>query len=204
MLMDIFTTWLLETAASPWAVLMILVFCALDGFFPVVPSETLVVAVATVSWTTGSPALFAVIAAATVGAWAGDTITWCIGRRFGMTPFAWMRGPRFMRIAARAQEGLRKRPAVLLITGRFIPVARIGITLAAGATLPIRRFLPLSAISALTWTTYTVSTAIAAGALLHEYPLAAAAAAVTAACLTGFAIDRLVSAREARSEEVAK
>jgi membrane protein DedA with SNARE-associated domain len=204
MLMDILTTWLLDTAASPWAVLVILVFCALDGFFPVVPSETLVVAVAAVSWTTGSPALAAVIAAATVGAWAGDTVTWCIGRRLGSTPFAWMRGPRFTRIAARAEDGLRKRPAVMLITGRFIPVARIGITLAAGAILPIRQFLPLSAISAATWTTYTVVTAIAAGALLHEYPLAAAAAAVSLACLTGIAIDRLASAREARSQEVVK
>ena len=42
--MDALSTFILSAAGNPLSYLMIFLFCAIDGFFPPVPSESLVVA----------------------------------------------------------------------------------------------------------------------------------------------------------------
>ena len=61
-------------AGSPWVYFVVLAVCLIDGFFPPVPSETVVVAAAAVSASTGSPNMLLLVAVAALGAMAGDNI----------------------------------------------------------------------------------------------------------------------------------
>jgi membrane-associated protein len=67
---------------SPWVYVALLSFAAIDGFFPVVPSESLVIT-AGVFAANGEPLLPLVIVAAAVGAFAGDHIAYLAGRTAG-------------------------------------------------------------------------------------------------------------------------
>ena len=61
-------------SASLWAYFWIFVVSMIDGFFPIVPSETIVITMATIGWKEGAPWLPAVWLAAAAGAWCGDQI----------------------------------------------------------------------------------------------------------------------------------
>ena len=191
--------------ATPWILPVLLIACIVDGFFPPVPSELVLVAVATVAWTTGTPHIALVIGVEAVGAWLGDTIAYLIGRRAGMTPFGWMRRPAIARIAARASEHLASRPATILLTGRFLPVGRVVINLAAGATrLPFRTYLPLSLLSAVVWVSVSVVVAATVGTMLRADPLVCAIVAVGIAGAGGWLVDRSISAARRRFARAAR
>jgi membrane-associated protein len=67
---------------SPWVYLALCAFAAIDAFFPVVPSESLVIT-AGVFAATGEPNVFAVIGVSALGAFAGDHVSYMIGRSAG-------------------------------------------------------------------------------------------------------------------------
>src|SRR6266545_3291146 len=71
-----------ELMSSWWIYLALLGFAALDGFFPAIPSETLVVT-AGVFAATGEPNLVGVIATAAAGAFIGDHLSYYVGRGAG-------------------------------------------------------------------------------------------------------------------------
>ena len=71
-----------ETMSSPWVYLAIFAIAVLDGFFPVVPSETAVIT-AGVFAASGAPYLPAVVLVAAAGALVGDHISYAIGRGGG-------------------------------------------------------------------------------------------------------------------------
>ena len=75
-------TQLVEGAmASPWVLLALFAFAALDGFFPVVPSESLVVSAGVFAAANGEPSLPLVILAAALGAFTGDHVSYLVGTR---------------------------------------------------------------------------------------------------------------------------
>jgi membrane protein DedA with SNARE-associated domain len=196
--MDPITAWIVAAAVSPWAVAMVFVCCAADGIFPPVPGEFALVSVVAVCWTTGSPLLVAVLLAAASGAALGDNIAYLVGRRASGGPgFRWMDRPAIAALRARVDTSLERRPTSVLLTARFIPVARVLVNFAAGAhQLPYRRYLPISAAGAALWTGYSALMAILAGAFLRSQPLLAALIAVVIACAAGYLVDRIVSARQ--------
>ena len=63
---------------SPWGLLALAAVAAVDGFFPVVPSESLVVT-AGVFAAAGDQSLALVIAAAALGAFIGDHVSYAVG-----------------------------------------------------------------------------------------------------------------------------
>ncbi|NVI88415.1 DedA family protein, partial [Actinomadura sp. BRA 177] len=74
---------LVDTAVtSPWFYLVLFAVAAIDGFFPVVPSESLVIT-AGVYAASGEPDLVAVVVLAAVGAFTGDHVSFLLGRRAG-------------------------------------------------------------------------------------------------------------------------
>ncbi|RUQ96908.1 DedA family protein [Labedella endophytica] len=187
-------------AVSPWVFLLVFLVCALDGFFPPVPGETVVVAAAAIAWSTGAPSLPLLVVATVAGAWAGDLIAYRIGRRLGDEPFRWMRRDGVRRVRARVDAQLATRPASVLLTGRFLPVARVLVNMAAGtAHVPARRYLPISLAAASAWTAWTIGLAGLAGLLLPSSPLLTAALAVVLAVGAGYAIDRTAARRRARA-----
>lgn len=193
---------ILQAAASPWLPLVMFTVAVIDGFFPPVPSETVLVAAAAVAATTGSwPIVLLLCLVAALGALLGDTIAYAIGRRVGVTRFRWMRGDRVSRSLARARTALEHRGAAFIIGARFIPVGRVAVNMSAGALrYPWRRFLPVSAVAAATWAAYSAAIGVLAGQWLADQPLLSAVVGIVLALVIGVAIDRFAGARRRRQE----
>lgn len=192
--MDVLTELLTSWVGSPWTALVLFAVCVLDGFFPVIPGETTLVAAAAIAWTTDPAALPIVALSGMSGAWLGDNIAYSLGRRVGTNRFAWTTRPRVARVTEYVTRELSSRPESIILTGRFIPVARVLIDMAAGATgVPRRRFLVLSLISSATWTTVTMIIAIFAGTFLSTQPVLATVSAVLIALVAGVVVDRVLA-----------
>ena len=192
-LLALLTTFVTDLAASPWVYLVVLTVCLVDGFFPPVPSETVVVGAATISVATGEPHLLLLIGVAAVGAILGDNIAYQLGRAVGTSRFRWMRARRVAAMLDWSRRGLDRRGALLIFTARYIPVGRIAVNMTAGATgYPLRRFLPLSVAAGLTWAVYSAVFGIVAGQWLHDQPLLAIVLAIAVAAVVGAVVDAVV------------
>jgi membrane-associated protein len=157
---------------SPWIYLALCAFAMIDGFFPAVPSESLVVS-AGVFAATGEPNLAAVIVVAALGAFAGDHISYLLGRTAGGRV---LRGAASgSRKAAALERGgrlLADRGGTILIVCRYIPGARTAITLTAGAVhYPLRSFSLFDGIAALSWAAYSSLVGFVGGAAFEDAPL---------------------------------
>ncbi|MEU4158007.1 DedA family protein [Actinoplanes sp. NPDC026670] len=65
---------------SPWLYVIVFVAVTVDGFFPIVPSETVVISLGALS-ATGSPHLLALLAVVVAGGIAGDRVSCVLGRK---------------------------------------------------------------------------------------------------------------------------
>lgn len=197
--MDVINELILQAAASPWLYLVMFATAVIDGFFPPIPSETVLVAAAAVATSTGETNLWLLCAVAAVGAMIGDNIAYAIGRSVGTTRFAWMRRPRVAAAFSRAQSTLTRSGAPLILGARYIPVGRVAVNMSAGALgYPWRRFLPLSAVAGITWALYSAGIGILAGHWLEDQPLLSAVFGIAFALVIGFAIDRVAAIRRRR------
>jgi len=177
-----------------------------DAFFVVLPSETVVVALGALWGATGSPPLAPLIIVAAVGAITGDALCFAIGRRTGLDRWRWQRVRPVYRAIDRARRAVLTRPAVLIFTARYVPFARIAVNLTAGASsLPLGRFLPLSAAAGTAWAVYNTVVGAFFGALLADIPLLAVLISVIVAVAIGFTVDaiaaEMVRRREARATD---
>jgi membrane protein DedA with SNARE-associated domain len=171
----------------------------IDGFFPPIPSETVLVAAAAVAVASGSVNLLVLGTVAAAGAMIGDNIAYAIGRSVGVHRFRWMRRPRVVAAFAWAQRSLDRGGARLILTARYIPVGRVAVNMSAGAlAYPWRRFLPLSAIAAATWAALSAGLGILAGHWLEDQPLLGAVVGVAVALVIGVVVDRVVTMRRRR------
>jgi len=197
---DVLNELLLQTVASPWLVLVLLAVTIIDGFFPPVPSETVLVAAAAVAASDGSPqVLLALGAVAALGAVIGDNIAFAIGRSLGSARFRWMRRPRVRDALAHAERALEKRSASLILTARYIPVGRVAVNMSAGALgFPWRRFAPLSIVAGLSWAALSLVIGVFAGSWIRHQPLVSAAIGIVVALSIGIIVDRIVAARRRR------
>ena len=197
--MDLITDIVLQAVSSPWLYLAMFVVAVIDGFFPPVPSETVLVAAAAVAASTGGPdlAMLGVVAAA--GAVAGDNIAFAIGRRTGTGRFAWLRRARVTGAFAWAGAALERRGAGLILGARFIPVGRVAVNLSAGALrYPWRRFALLTVAAGLCWSAYSIAVGLLAGAWLKDQPLLSAVFGIVLALAIGLVVDRVVALRTRR------
>jgi membrane protein DedA with SNARE-associated domain len=157
---------------SPWLYAALFALAAIDGFLPLVPSETLAIS-AGVYAAAGDTTLVAVIVAAGLGALTGDHISYFLGRRYGRRLVTGA-APGTRRAAgfgwARAQ--LASRGGSILIVCRYIPGARTATTLTAGAVgHPLRSFSTFDAIAALSWGAYAALVGYAGGSAFEDDPL---------------------------------
>jgi membrane protein DedA with SNARE-associated domain len=157
---------------SPWVYAALLAFAALDGFFPVVPSESLVIT-AGVFAAAGEPVLPLVVLVAAAGAFAGDHVAYLIGRGAGdrLTQRA-RPGSRQQRALGWASGILGSRGGLIIVVCRYIPGARTAITMTAGAVrYPLRRFSFFDGIAALSWGTYSALVGYIGGAAFEDDPI---------------------------------
>ena len=197
---DQITPLVVELAASPLVFVVLFVLCFVDGFFPPVPSESALVAIAAIAATSGQPVLAGVLVSAALGAVAGDSVAYWIGRRIGLTRLARSKRPRIAAAFAFAERQMQRRSASLILVGRYIPVGRVAVNMTAGATkLPYRRFLAISSIAGAAWSATSIGIALAASSVLHE-PLVAALVSMVVAAGLGIAVDRVLGSISRRRD----
>jgi len=185
---------ILAAAGQPWVLILVFVCCVVDGFFPPVPSESVVVGLAAVAATAGIPNPVLLAATAAAGAFLGDNIAYLIGRGAGTRRWAWMRGHRMQRAFRWAGTELRKRPASLILVARFVPIGRVAVNLTAGATnFPRSRFVGMTVLSALLWAAYSVAIGIFFGQWFEENHLLGVIVAVICAIGLGILVDLAIS-----------
>jgi membrane-associated protein len=173
-------------AGSPWAYIVMAVILIIDGFFPFVPGETGVVTLAALGAAGHGPVVWIVLVVAVVATMIGDAIAFVIGRRIGISRWGWMRRPRVTRAFTWAAAGLLRRPVVFLMAAKFVPFARVAVTMTAGAgRLPVRRYVPISFAASTVYTSYHVIVAVFFGTTFAATPLLGAGIAILAVIVFG-------------------
>ena len=161
----------LVSSASGWAYVIVFVLALLDAFLPVVPSETVVITAGVVA-AGGDLSLWLVVAAGAAGAFAGDNISYLVGREFGHAVVErFLRGEKAQRRIDWAKRQLRERGVQLILVGRFIPGGRTAVTISAGLTeFGWRRFAPPDAAAAVTWALYAALLGFFGGRAFEDEP----------------------------------
>lgn len=156
---------LLAYAAVPLvAYLMVVAFVAFDAMIPAVPGEVVVISAGALA-ATGHLEVSWVVAAAALGAIAGDLTVYSISR--SSLPGALDRsriGRRIRTRINRAHAKMGSTSAAAIIAARFIPFGRT--TAAAGAGLvgiTPRRFVSLSLVGCVLWAAWTVGLGFVTG-----------------------------------------
>ncbi|WP_448061938.1 DedA family protein [Cellulomonas hominis] len=181
---------MLALAGSPWLFVALAAFATVDGFFPPIPSESVVIALAALSASTGQPALLPLVITAALGAFVGDQVAYTIGTRVDVARLKIFRTGRGMRALAWAEHALVHRGSSFILAARYIPVGRVAVNMTAGALgYPRRRFVALTGLAALTWAGYGTLVGVGAGAWLHGHTWVAVAAGVVVGTLIGLGVD---------------
>lgn len=207
---DAIIEWVTDLMSSPWVYLALFAIAAIDAFFPVVPSETLVITSGVFAASQGEPNIILLILCAAAGAFVGDHISFTIGR-FGGTRLRDRAKPGGKSAAAFdwAESFLAQRGGLVLVVARYIPGGRTAATLTAGTTrYPLRKFSFFDGIAALSWGAYSGVIGYLAGHTVEDNPLLGLAIGLGIAfAITGvveFVRHRLNKRKEPDGGEVAK
>ena len=166
------------SAAVPWVYLGLFALAAVDGLFPVVPSESAVISVGVVA-AMGDVDLALVIAAGAAGALVGDHLSYAVGRAASGRLARGRTGTRRHAALRRAQRLLDRRGPSLLIVSRYIPGGRTATTLAAGSVrLRLRTFTAATAVAAGAWATTSALIGFVGGRAFEDQPLAGIAVGI--------------------------
>jgi membrane protein DedA with SNARE-associated domain len=158
--------------SSPWIYPLIIGLAALDAFFPVVPSESVVIT-AGVFAASGEPNLLLVMLMAAAGALAGDHISYQIGRSGGGRLLGKLTGgKRIGESGGRVSRLLERRGGQILVVARYIPGGRTATTLTMGAVgYPRRSFFGYDLLAATSWALYSALIGYIGGASFEDDPL---------------------------------
>ena len=139
----------------PEAYLIIFAIALGDGIFPAFPSESILIVGGLLS-VVGKLTLGWVIVAGALGAFAGDNISYAVGRFIGKpAQERFLNGERAQRALDWARRLLAKRGGLVVILGRYVPGGRTAATFTAGLThYSYPRFVFYDTIAAVTWATY--------------------------------------------------
>lgn len=182
--------WILALAASPLVYVGLYLFAAIDGFFPPIPSESLVIALAALSVSGGQPNLALILIVAAAGAFTGDQIAYAIGDHVDVRGLRVLRGRRGQRTLDWAERAITHRGPSFILAARYVPVGRVAVNMTAGALgYPRRRFVPLTAVAGSTWSVYSVAIGLGAGIWFTEHPALAIGAGVVGGVVIGIVVD---------------
>lgn len=180
---------------------------ALDAVVPILPSETVVIALGVATAGSTDPRIAVLVLLAAAGAFAGDNLAYFIGRRFG--PAAERRffaGERGARRRAWATQTLDRYGVRLIILCRFIPGGRTAVTVTCGIVgYERKRFVVATACAAVIWASYAYFLGRLGGAAFQDRPWAGFLIALGAALLLSAVVEvvRRLRARRARRRESA-
>lgn len=149
-----------------WTYALVLALIVFDCVFPVLPSETALIATGIIA-AHGGLSVAGLVAVAWAGAVTGDNVAYTIGDRPGRRlrrrllrrapeQISWMR------------DQMRARPWIVAVA-RFIPAGRTAAALGAGALdMPRRRFAAYVAVGGLLWAAFNVLLGYAGGATFQD------------------------------------
>jgi membrane protein DedA with SNARE-associated domain len=184
----------LSLTSSAWIYPSVGAVAVIDGIFPPVPSESVVIAAATTWEQSGKPTLGFIWIAAALGAWCGDQIAYTVGKAIPVRKVPGMRGPRGLAALDWAEHALEHRGTAFIIAARFIPVGRVAVNLTAGALrFPRRRFMIIDAVGAALWASSSIGLGVFAGSLLNDSLLLSIAIGVVGGVVFGYLIDLIMS-----------
>lgn len=167
---------------SAWLLPALALLVALDGPFPVLPSEPLLMTASAVAIGRHDvPMALGLFAASFAGSVAGDHLLFTLGRTSRR-----LARPGSSGIASWVQRNIARRPAVTIVGARFVPAGRLVSTTAAGRYgLAPRRFLPCSLASSALWSGYMMAVGLLLGPLTGGDPLRGLVAGIAMGALTG-------------------
>lgn len=190
-LSEFFNALVIEVASGWWTLIGLAGFVFVNGFFPPLPSDSLIITLGSVQDQPGTPWWLWVILVAGGAAVLGDFVAYNLGRMIGTDRWRWLRRPTMQRTLAWSRHELDKRGVLLIFVGRFIPGARVGINFVAGSTrYSKRRFLLIDAVASLVWATWLILLG-AVGTELLGSQLLAMVMGIGVAVLLGLLCDRL-------------
>ena len=155
-----------------WSYAVLFAVSAIDAFFPVVPSESLVITAGTLA-SSGDLWLPGVILSASAGAVLGDNISYFIGSWAGeRTVKRVFKGEKSSKAFAWAEHQLEVRGFYIIVIARFIPGGRTAVTFASGYThgMPWRRFIVADVVAGLLWGTYAAMLGYLGGKTFEDAP----------------------------------
>ena len=159
-------------SGSNWSYVAIFAVAVIDAFFPVVPSETMVIVAGTLAGA-GDHNVVLVILAAWGGAVVGDNISYGIGKWAGEhTVRRLFRSEKAHKGFDWAELQLEERGSYIIVIARFIPFGRTAVTFTAGYTkgLPWHRFLRYDIVAGGLWATYATMLGYLGGKQFEEQP----------------------------------
>src|SRR4026208_1936904 len=166
---DRFTEWV---SGEWWGYLVIFAVAAVDAFFPLVPSESLVVIGGNLA-SSGDLVLLLVIRSGAAGAVVGDNISYGVGTLVGeRTVKRWFRGEKAHKRLEWAEKTLDERGAYTILIARVIPGGGTTVTFSAGYvhSLSWRRFIVYDVAGGLLWATYAALLGYFAGKTFGDHP----------------------------------
>jgi membrane-associated protein len=161
-------------AGSPISYAIAVLVPALDAIIPVLPSETVIIALGVATAGSTDPRIALLIACAAAGAFLGDNLSYLLGRRFGPAVerrfFSTSKGARRR---AWAEHSLQRFGMQLIIVCRFIPGGRTAVTLSSGLIgYERRRFIIATAAAAVIWALYSFFLGRLGGRAFEDNPWA--------------------------------
>ncbi|UEJ83472.1 DedA family protein [Brachybacterium halotolerans subsp. kimchii] len=186
--------WIVAAGDTWWVHLVVFALCAIDAFFPTVPSESVIVALSSLWASSSVPPIWLTVLAAWGGAFLGDNIAYLIGRTVGWQRFGFLHRGRGLKAVQAAERGLDRRALLFLMTARYIPFGRTAVNLTAGAVrYPWRRFWHRSLAATFVWAVYSCGIGAVAGSWFEDNHLLAITVAVVIAVVVALVVERLVS-----------
>ncbi len=186
-----------------------IVIPALDAIFPVVPSETAIIALGVATAGSADPRIALLVACAALGAFLGDNLSYLIGRRFGSwAERRFFGGQKGAQRRAWARRSLQRFGMQVIIVCRFIPGGRTAVTLTCGLIgYDRRRFVIATAVAAVIWALYAFFIGRLGGKAFEDKPWAGFLVAFGGTVVVSALIEairrirsRLKAARAARRE----
>lgn len=190
-------------SGSNWSYAAIFAVALLDAFFPVVPSESMVIVAGTLAGA-GDLNVFLVVLAAASGAVVGDNISYAIGNWAGEhTIRRLFRHEKAHRGFDWAEQQLVQRGSYIILIARFIPFGRTAVTFTAGYTqgLPWHRFIRYDVVAGVLWATYATMLGYLGGKQFEEQPWKGVVLGLGIAFAVAFAVEWIRKRRSAELPE---
>ena len=188
--------------------LIAIIIPALDAILPVLPSETVVIALGVATSGSADPRIALLVACSAAGAFLGDNLCYLLGRRFGpRIERRFFRGEKGERRRAWAERSLERYGMPLIVVCRFIPGGRTAVTLCCGIVgYQRRRFVIATAVAAVIWACYSFFIGRLGGRTFEDKPWAGLLLALGIATAVSGLIEvvRRIRSRRSRDQAVTR